>query len=106
MIREATAADVMALYGDELAVPARLWVVEDNGVMGIGGVVWIDGQAVATCRVLPGCSPKELLRGARLALTTVGRVIARRDCEIPGADRFLRSLGFVPVDGVTYERAG
>ena len=105
MIRAATAEDVKSLYGGALDVPADLLVIEDNGVKAIGGVVWIDGQAVGTCKVLPGCSKKELLRAAR-AVCAAGPLIARRDRTIAGADRFLRWLGFVPVDGVTYERLG
>jgi hypothetical protein len=105
MIREATSCDVEAIYGSPLDVPARLLVVDDNGPVAIGGLVWIEGEVVATCRVFNGCSPKQLLRAARRVMSSAGRVVAHRDEKIPGADRFLRRLGFVPVDGVTYERA-
>ena len=100
-MRPATVDDVLALYGDELDVAATLFI--EDGVA-LGGVATVDGREYATLRVLPGASAKALLRAARLVCTMLKPgTLARRDAAIPCADRFLRRLGFVPVDGVVYE---
>lgn len=100
-MRPATADDVRALYGEDIESSSSLFI--EDGVA-LGGLAIVDGREYATLRVLPGASAKALVRAARrvCAMMKPG-TLARRDAEIPCADRFLRRLGFVPVDGVVYE---
>lgn len=100
-MRAATTDDLLALYGYDFDDAKSLFI--EDGVA-LGGTVDVDGVEYAMLRVLRGASAKALVRAARrmCAMLKPG-TLARRDPDIPCADRFLRRMGFVPVDGVVYE---
>lgn len=107
MIRDATDADLVRLYGVVPDEPTRLLALDyGRGAVAVGGVLWRDGQAWAMFGAMGPFHAISLLRArsrVREVFDACGHVLARRDPEIPCADRFLRAFGFVPADGWVYE---
>ena len=107
VIRPATAEDLAKFYGaGKFASTAIATVGLINGkIVGCGGLAFVGGRTIAFCDF------KKSARRYKLAIVKAARDViaaARRngvrvmyadlDPNEPGADRWVRSLGFVPTD--------
>lgn len=102
-VRLATDEEFRVIYG-KAPPPAWVGFVGDRGgrLLGCAGVVWENGHAIAFFDKTEKVSAFALHRGARLlfrVLRQVGETVVYAGCDekIPGAAKWLKRLGFVPV---------
>lgn len=104
-IREATAADIAAFYGETPKRSMRAMVaVLDGKPVGLAGVYYHAGQVVAFSEAKPEIQGLRhaIGRGTLAVLAMFRRlnipVLALAQQDIPGSERFLERCGFEHVD--------
>lgn len=106
VIRPATRDDLIAFYGEPLkqTVIANVGVVKGK-IVGCGGAALVDG------RVIVFCDFKPLARRYKISIVKAAWEVIKRlrddgvrtmwadiDPKIDGAERWVRSLGFLPTE--------
>ena len=104
VIRQATQADAVAFYGEPAKMSFRGFVAElDGEVVGIGGVYYDNGVAIAFSEMRPPMRKhKKAMAKACRMLTRFfdqlgGKVYAVACPTEPTAPQLLKKLGFVPT---------
>lgn len=102
----ATADHIRAIYGASLPMSFRAFAaVEENRVLGVGGIYLHDGCEVVFVRMTDElrAHKKTILRGAIKVMSLFGsRVVAICDPSIPKAREFLEHFGFRRISGEVY----
>lgn len=108
--------EILEQFCGRMQVSARtIAVVEDDQVLGVGGVYTANGHQVLFCNI-SDAARQDLRRRARTLLTAARHLMGMTRPDMPvnaiaqgdieGADALLRHLGFVPICGDVYELQG